>query len=102
MSDAQIADTFVFFDGPKGDRKITLEEFTKGLEQLVDFIAKLQVLFKELDKDGSGHLDGNELRELLKRSGSKFSDDDIKRIIKDADKNNDNKISFEEFMQACT
>merc|ERR1711879_50899 len=102
MTDAQIADTFVFFDGPRGDKRITLQEFTDGLEEIIKFVQELEKLFHELDKSGDGHLDGTELRELLKRSGRKFSDDDVDKIIKDADRNGDNKISFQEFMNACT
>jgi len=102
MSDSQIADTFVFFDGPQGDKRITLQEFTEGLEAIVKFIADLEALFKELDKNGDGHLTGNELRGLLQKTGKTFTDKDVDNIIKEADKNGDNKISFAEFMNACT
>lgn len=63
---------------------------------------KVEELFKELDKSGDGFLDKNELKVLLDRSGRKFSDEDLQAILKEADKNGDNKISFKEFVDACT
>ncbi|KAH9524732.1 hypothetical protein Btru_027645 [Bulinus truncatus] len=101
MTDSQIADAFVFFDGPKGDRKITLEEFVKGMNRLEDFLAKLAALFKKYDADNSGYLDKNELRKILEASGHKFTEQEINEILKNADKSGDGKISFEEFMDAC-
>ncbi|XP_076439052.1 uncharacterized protein LOC143277955 [Babylonia areolata] len=101
MSDGQIADFFVFFDGADGDRRITFEEFTKGLDQILMFAAKVQALFQQLDADKSGFLDRNELKSLLAQSGRKFSDDEVTSILQCADKNSDNKISFDEFMDAC-
>ncbi|XP_076464994.1 uncharacterized protein LOC143296891 [Babylonia areolata] len=101
MSDAQVADTFVFFDGPQGDRRITFDEFTKGLDQILMFVAKVKELFHQLDADKSGFLDRNELKSLLAQSGKKFTEDDVTSILRDADKNNDNKISFDEFIDAC-
>lgn len=63
---------------------------------------ELERLFKELDKSGDGYLDKNELKVLLEKSGRKFSDQDLQAILKEADKNGDNKISFKEFVDACT
>ncbi|XP_059161696.1 neo-calmodulin-like isoform X2 [Physella acuta] len=102
MTDTQIADAFVYFDGPQGDRRITLDEFVKGLKKLEDFISKLAQLFKQYDSDNSGFLDKNELRKILEASGHKFTDPEVNEILKNADKSGDGKISFEEFMDACT
>ncbi|CAL1530931.1 unnamed protein product [Lymnaea stagnalis] len=102
MTDSQIADAFVYFDGPKGDRRITLEEFVKGMNNLNDFIAKLSALFKQYDNDNSGYLDKNELRKVLEASGHKFTDAEVNEILRNADSSGDGKISFEEFLDACT
>ncbi|KAK0043562.1 calmodulin-2/4 [Biomphalaria glabrata] len=101
MTDSQVADAFVFFDGPKGDRKITLDEFVKGMNRLEDFLAKLAALFKKYDADNSGYLDKNELKKILEASGHKFTDQETNEILRNADKSGDGKISFEEFMDAC-
>jgi len=102
MSDSQIADTFVFFDGPKGDKRITFPEFEQGLEQIIKFVSQLEALFKELDASGDGYLDKNELRTLLKKTGRSYTPQEEDSILREADKNGDNKISFREFMDACT
>ncbi|BFY97566.1 hypothetical protein BsWGS_00605 [Bradybaena similaris] len=102
MTDSQIADAFVFFDGPKGDRRISLPEFIKGLENLQVFIKKLTALFKQYDADNSGFLDKSELRKILECSGQKFTEDEMNEILKRADKTGDGKISFDEFLEACT
>nr|UTK45947.1 calmodulin-A-like protein [Crepidula fornicata] len=102
MTDGQIADSFVFFDGPRGDRRITFEEFCNGLDKILEFVAKLTQLFEELDVSGDGMLDKAELRQLLTRSGRDFSDADVDTILKEADTNGDNQISLKEFLAACT
>ncbi|CAG5124758.1 unnamed protein product [Candidula unifasciata] len=102
LTDSQIADAFVFFDGPKGDRRITLDEFKKGLQSLQTFIKKLTAMFKQYDCDNSGFLDKNELRKILEASSHKFTEDEVNDILKKADKSGDGKISFDEFLEACT
>ncbi|KAK7109679.1 calmodulin-like [Littorina saxatilis] len=102
MSDAQIADTFVFFDGAKGDKAITFEEFCAGLDQILNFVKQLEQMFKELDSSGDGFLDRNELKTLLQKTGKKFTEKEVDAILKEADVNGDNKISFKEFVDACT
>jgi calmodulin len=102
MTDSQIADSFLLFDGPTGDRRITLDEFVKGLQKVEDFIKKLTAYFKQYDADNSGFLDKDELKKILGASGHKFTEAEINDILKKADKNGDNKISFPEFLEACT
>ncbi|KAK3771291.1 hypothetical protein RRG08_024370 [Elysia crispata] len=102
MPDSQIADVFVYFDGPKGDKRITMEEFNKGMRNLEMFIGKLRQLFDKFDTDKSGFLDKNELRKVMEFSGHKFTDSEINDILKGADSSGDGKISFDEFLQACT
>ncbi|XP_005090178.2 neo-calmodulin [Aplysia californica] len=102
MTDQQIAEAFIFFDGEGGDRKINLQEFTKGLQHLFDFIKKVEDLFKQLDADNSGYLERSELRELLNRSGKKFTDKDLDEMIKQADSSGDGKISLQELKDACS
>ena len=45
----------------------------------------------------SGLLGSNVLKEALARGATKLHDDQINQMISEADFNNDNKISFEEF-----
>lgn len=62
----------------------------------------MKQLFKELDTSGNGLLDRNELKCLLKKTGKNFTEAEVDEILKDADKNGDNQISYEEFINACT
>jgi calcium-dependent protein kinase len=50
--------------------------------------------FQAIDRDGSGFIDKGELTVLL---GKSCTEEQIDEIIKTADKNNDGKISYEEF-----
>uniref|UniRef100_A0A0B6ZL79 EF-hand domain-containing protein n=1 Tax=Arion vulgaris TaxID=1028688 RepID=A0A0B6ZL79_9EUPU len=102
ITDSQVADAFIFIDGAKGDRKITLEEFVRGLNSLEDFTRKLTALFKQYDSDKSGFLDKEELKKVLGASGHKFTDAEVNEILRNADKSGDGKISFKEFTDACT
>ncbi|TYQ31111.1 EF-hand domain-containing protein [Pseudanabaena sp. UWO310] len=58
--------------------------------------------FKELDKDGSGYLSRDELKDALKRLYEnidlKLTDANIQALLNQADKNKDGKIQIEEFM----
>ena len=54
-------------------------------------IKKLKAAFDVFDADGSGALDHEEMREVLKRpgGGQQMTDDEIKEIIQDFDANGD-------------
>jgi len=65
--------------------------------QLYDY---MQRLFKIGDVDGSGALDSVELRNLLRKSGFKFSDEAIQDLMISADTNHDGLIQFDEFCVA--
>ncbi|BFZ02367.1 hypothetical protein BsWGS_05406 [Bradybaena similaris] len=98
---SQIDEVFKFFD-EGGDQKITYEEFKEGLIKIARFIQEFKEFFNKYDADKSGFLDKNELKKILCESGHNFSDADREEILKRADTNKDNKISFEEFISAFT
>lgn len=60
---------------------------------------KLQAAFKMFDKDGSGIISGDEIREVLAFGGTnQMSKESIDAIIKQVDENGDGEISYEEFV----
>ena len=61
--------------------------------------SQLKSLFDEFDRDRSGYLDPNELKQLLINSGEYPNEERINQLIKSVDKNNDGKLSFHEFLQ---
>ncbi len=64
--------------------------------------AKILEEFKKLDADNTGFLDKNEvkrsLKELYDSMDLRLTDADVDHLIKSVDKNNDGKISIEEFV----
>lgn len=61
---------------------------------------RLKTAFKVLDMDQDGYITVEELRHALSKSGDHFTEQEIKDIIKAADKNHDGKIDYNEFVEA--
>ena len=60
----------------------------------------LREAFKMLDKDGSGCIDKDELRDLLRNfsaAGEELSPEDIEAMIVESDVDGDGQVSFDEF-----
>ena len=70
--------------------------YNKGIDQ-----SKLQRMFKALDKDGSGFLDGDEITQFFNmmygniRIPNLPPQDDVVALVKSVDKNEDGKVNFE-------
>ena len=58
---------------------------------------KLLAAFKMFDKDGSGMISANEIRDVLGFGGN-LDSEAVENIIKSCDDNGDGEISFEEFV----
>uniref|UniRef100_A0AAQ5YB26 Plastin-3 n=1 Tax=Amphiprion ocellaris TaxID=80972 RepID=A0AAQ5YB26_AMPOC len=59
---------------------------------------EMREIFGKIDLDGNGHICDYELHELLKEAGHPLPGFRVREIIQKLDRNNDNKISFEEFL----
>ena len=60
---------------------------------------KMQAAFKMFDKDGSGIISADEIREVLSFGGTNtLTKVVLDAIIKQVDENGDGKISYEEFV----
>jgi len=96
-SEAEIEETFAKLDKDLDDKlsfeemKALIEEFKKVQQ------ARHSMAFKELDKDGNGHLSKDEIQEIVRimeeRSGQKI---DPELLTKMLDKNDDGSVTFDE------
>mmetsp|Transcript_6976 Transcript_6976/g.12215 ORF Transcript_6976/g.12215 Transcript_6976/m.12215 type:complete len:101 (-) Transcript_6976:74-376(-) len=83
------------------DGKIQWEEFKNGLLEKVRHLItlknekKLKIAFDEFDKDGDGVLTVREIVDLM--NYLKVPEEKTKKFMKQADENNDGKITFDEF-----
>mmetsp|Transcript_48869 Transcript_48869/g.66543 ORF Transcript_48869/g.66543 Transcript_48869/m.66543 type:complete len:102 (-) Transcript_48869:210-515(-) len=58
----------------------------------------MEEAFDLFDKDGDGTISTGELKNLLRCFGQKSNEEEIKKIIKENDKDNSGSISFDEFV----
>ncbi|KAF9431440.1 hypothetical protein BGZ76_000311 [Entomortierella beljakovae] len=59
--------------------------------------AQVDEIFRNFDRDGDGSITKDEILATLKSQGDKPTDEDVQQMLDAGDKNNDNKISREEF-----
>ena len=56
---------------------------------------ELRDVFKVFDKDNSGFISASELKEVSSKLGRNLTDEDVKKMMKEADLDQDGKISYE-------
>jgi len=77
-----------------GDGQIQFNEFRVFIEHAE---RELSQLFDNIDRDNSGTLDKDELRQAFARSGVVVSNAKIDQFFDEIDTNHDGRISFEEW-----
>ena len=100
MSDEEVEQMFNAVDTDKSGF-IDYSEFVIAAmnERQLTSNDKLQAAFKMFDKDGSGIISADEIREVLQFGGSSsLSATAVQQIINQVDENGDGEISFEEFV----
>ncbi|CAL4059794.1 unnamed protein product [Meganyctiphanes norvegica] len=82
-----------------GDGKISYQEFLRMMIYDEDsYKDDIREAFKGYDVDCDGFITREELKEGLAKVGGNVDDDDVDGILKNADKDGDDKINFEEFI----
>eukprot|EP00775_Hariotina_reticulata_P005659 gene5659-5898_t len=66
----------------------------------VDEIVGLKEMFMAMDKDNSGTITVDEMRDGLRSKGTKIPEVELQRIMENADVNGDGKVDYEEFLAA--
>ena len=56
-------------------------------------------LFREVDRDGSGYLDEDEIRDMSIQLGMELSAKEVKAVFKEMDTDRDGKVTSEEFVE---
>ncbi|KAH3721552.1 calmodulin-A-like [Dreissena polymorpha] len=102
-TDRDIAFMFNSLD-KSGDSKVSRDEFMQEMLK-PPRSQTLRETFQLYDKDGSGYLSRDEVRDVIKASncfGSEGFEDAVDEIFAEADPNNDGKVTLDEFMKACS
>jgi len=70
---------------------------TAGIAVVAGIVGDVRQTFDEIDKDNSGYIDSEELKELLSRMGCKPDSRHIASALKSINRKGDGAISFDEF-----
>ncbi|XP_068135520.1 troponin C, slow skeletal and cardiac muscles-like [Hyperolius riggenbachi] len=60
---------------------------------------ELMEIFRIIDKNSDGFIDLEELKAMLESTGETITNDDIEELMFDGDKNNDERIDYDEFLE---
>ena len=79
---------------------IDYTEFIDGCLQSYNYLKEnnLKSAFTFFDKDGSGTISKDELKTCLQSEDFTLQEEIVDKLLKEADKNNDNQIDYNEFI----
>ncbi len=87
---------------PPGLRKVPSIERSQSRELSARQVREYREAWKLFDTDGDGFISPDELRELLTSTGQVYSEQEVKRLIEEADEDGDGQIDFDEFLAVVT
>ncbi|XP_041361658.1 calmodulin-2/4-like [Gigantopelta aegis] len=100
MSDRDITDMMRKAD-KNGSGNIEFEEFVEMLaprfKEKDEVEREMKEAFQMFDTDGDGFINERELRVALTRVGEALTDAQVQDVFRDADKDGDGRISYDEF-----
>ncbi|XP_053966647.1 peflin [Anastrepha obliqua] len=70
-------------------------------EKLYEYINQWLMVFKTYDRDGSGHIDENELAQAFTQMGFRFTPEFINFLVKKSDPREHKEISVDQFIVLC-
>ena len=73
------------------------EQLKEFMEIVEDKYANLRKVFDWIDADHNGYLDHYEIKMAFAMTNKQFTDDDVKKLMEEADTDKDGRISFVEF-----
>ena len=101
---SQELDAMVALVDADGNDLIDFNEFSSLMEGYLtvhDADEEMRNMFAVIDLDSDGFLTAKEIRSMMKKLGEKPRKKDIRKMMKEADKNGDGMISFDEFKDMC-
>lgn len=96
--DANIVDRLTHFKGVSKLKKAAMNMLVKMADQ--NQIEKLREQFTEIDADGTGLINADELKNAIKKSTLNIPDSEIDSIINEVDYFGNGKINYTEFLVA--
>ncbi|VDP20611.1 unnamed protein product [Soboliphyme baturini] len=75
-----------------------INEFDVDGNGKIDFAEFCQMM-KVFDKDGNGFITAQEFKHFMTTMGERFTEEEVDEIIKEVDKDGDEQIDYEEFVQ---
>lgn len=104
ISKAEMAKSFRFIDTDK-DGYIDFKEFIEMMHDVGDNRVKkndIQAAFQLFDLNGDKKISAEELMEVLRKMGEKYSLDSCRKMIRGVDADGDGLIDMDEFMTMMT
>lgn len=85
-----------------GSGEIDFEEFLKLMvakQANMTMEEELRGAFNVFDKDGSGYISSQELKQVLENLGELLTDEEVDEMMKEADLDCDGQVNFDEFVK---
>lgn len=86
------------------DDKISKEEYLIAMNVIPDKDhkqASMRQVFREFDVDGSGEISKGDLRKVFAEMGRNLSQEEVDRMMANADVDGDGTMNYDEFIESC-
>ncbi|MEM7132538.1 MAG: EF-hand domain-containing protein [Chloroflexota bacterium] len=82
--------------------EVNFPEFLVMMERKIkdtDSDEEVREAFRVFDKDGNGYIHASELKHVMMNLGKRLTDEEIDKMIKEADLDADSRVNYEEFVK---